>query len=86
VPEAFEMVVEEVWRIAGRGPIITGPIHSGVVSVGDAVRLTDDLGSATASVVGIEFHMPPGQGGLLLSHIQGELRQGQVVRLARPAD
>jgi hypothetical protein len=87
VAEAFEMVVAEVWHIPGRaGPIITGPIRSGAVSVGDSVRLTDNLGSATASVIGIEVHARRGEGGLLLGDVHGELRQGQVVRLTSPTD
>jgi translation elongation factor EF-Tu-like GTPase len=81
------MVVEEVWRLASRGgPIITGPIRSGVVSVGDLVHLSDDQGSATASVIGIEFHVRPGECGLVLGEVEGDLRRGQVVQLERTTD
>lgn len=76
------MDVAAVWRIRGRGgPIVSGPIHSGSCSVGDLVELQDALGTTTATVMGMEVHVRRGEPGLLLGDVQGELRQGQVVRV-----
>jgi hypothetical protein len=76
------MDVDTVWRIERRGgPIITGPIRSGVCRVGDVLVLTDEHGTATASVLGLEFHVRPGECGLLLGDVNGELRQGQIAHV-----
>jgi translation elongation factor EF-Tu-like GTPase len=47
--EAFEMLVEEVWVLQGRPyPIVTGPIVSGAVRVGDRVTLGGVPSSSSA--------------------------------------
>ena len=80
--EPFDMLVERVWTLADRPyPIVTGPIRSGDVSLGDRVVLSDSEGSAEAVVVGVEFH----GGGLVLGDVDpSDLRVGQHVRLAVP--
>jgi hypothetical protein len=80
--EPFEMVVEETWHLPSVPALIAiGTIRSGMVRVGDGVVLTDEMGDATATVVGIDFHVPPPQTGLVLGDLDvSRLRAGQIIR------
>lgn len=47
----FRMDVQEVFAIRGRGAVVTGPVNSGQVGIGDQVRIN---GGPTVRVDGVE--------------------------------
>ena len=52
--EFFEMRVEDVFAISGRGLVVTGKIAGGVVRVGDQAILRSGSGDKPCRVTGIE--------------------------------
>jgi elongation factor Tu len=42
--DAFGMIVQDTFKIASRGTVITGKIDSGAIKVGDSVCLSSGLG------------------------------------------
>ena len=52
------MTIEDVFAIRGRGTVVTGRIESGILKVGDQVRLRGQTTVRKLVVAGIEqFHM-----------------------------
>jgi len=51
---AFRMTVEDIFSIKGRGTVVTGRIESGIVAVGDDIRIQGQSTSRTTVVSGIE--------------------------------
>lgn len=51
---SFQMTVEDVFTIRGRGTVLTGRIERGVLKVGDEVTLKGQGGSQKTVVAGIE--------------------------------
>lgn len=51
----FQMVVEDVFSITGRGTVVTGTIGSGTVSVGDRVTVATASGPGVCTVTGVEM-------------------------------
>lgn len=51
---SFQMTVEDVFTIRGRGTVLTGRIERGVLKVGDEVTLKSQSGSKKIVVTGIE--------------------------------
>lgn len=51
----FQMVVEDVFSITGRGTVVTGTIGSGTVSVGDRVTVATVSGPGVYKVTGVEM-------------------------------
>ena len=47
----FEMIVEDVFTITGRGTVVTGKISAGQIKVGDIVTINNNI---TTRVTGIE--------------------------------
>lgn len=52
---SFQMVVQDVFTITGRGTVVTGTIDSGTVSVGDRVTVATVGGPVVSTVKGIEM-------------------------------
>jgi len=50
----FELHVEDVFRITGRGTVATGSVTMGSVRVGDEVRIVRGVEEKTAKVTAIE--------------------------------
>jgi elongation factor Tu len=84
---SFQMTVEDVFSIRGRGTVVTGCIESGVVQVGDTIEIRG--ASITHTVVsGIEmFRKTTKQAqagdtvGLLLRNVTHEqVQRGDVLR------
>ena len=82
--DAFKMVAEDIFSIAGRGIVVTGMISSGSVSVGDEVQLSS---GGQASVSGIESfnqtkdNAQAGENvGLLFSElVESQITSGTVI-------
>lgn len=51
---SFYMIVEDVFTITGRGTVVTGHVESGVLNVGDTVKLLHNGVVYQVPVVGIE--------------------------------
>jgi hypothetical protein len=86
--EPIEMVVDDLFRLQGRGTVIVGILRSGEFKVGDVVTVTRPDGMASqARVVSIEFHTRPGTAGFVLDpHDDAFVLKGSLItsRLASP--
>ncbi len=51
----FRMTVQDVFSIKGRGTVVTGQIESGILAVGDEIRIQGKHSSKTAVVTGVEM-------------------------------
>ena len=93
VSATFEMVVVDVFNIRGRGPIVTGKIAAGKVTVGDTLVLVDGSASRPVTIAAIEkfrevgLHEAsagPDDVGIELQGItEDEVRRGNVLRTAQ---
>jgi len=86
LPLPFRVMVDEVLKIRGVGPVVCGVVTSGTAKVGDEV-VWDGEGSRRATIKSIEhFHKPAarcGAGdmvGLALSYAAGLSEDGRVVK------
>ncbi len=52
---SFQMTVEDVFQIRGRGTVVTGRVESGVLRVGDEVTIRGQGGDRKAVVLGLEM-------------------------------
>jgi selenocysteine-specific translation elongation factor len=50
------VLVERLFHIAGRGPVVTGLLHEGDISTGDWLVVSET--GATVQVRGLETHVP----------------------------
>ena len=83
----FEMTIEDVFAITGRGTVVTGRVTSGVVRVGMAVTVNTEPQPITTTVTGVEqFRKKTDQAragdnvGLLLDGVGREdVARGDVV-------
>jgi elongation factor Tu len=88
--KAFQMPVEDVFSITGRGTVATGRIEQGKVNVGDEVELVGISDTTKTVVTGVEMFrklLDYGQAGdnvgcLLRGTKREEIQRGQV--LAKP--
>jgi len=85
---SFQMTVEDVFFIRGRGTVVTGKVASGTLKIGDQVTLQHGGTSRTVTVTGIEMFRKlleqagPGDNvGLLLKDLAKDdvLRGDQLV-------
>jgi len=51
---SFHMTVEDVFKIRGRGTVVTGKIETGTLRVGDEVVIKGANGQKTTTITGIE--------------------------------
>ncbi len=51
----FQMTVTDVFSIRGRGTVVTGLVESGVLRVGDEIRLTGQKGEKKVVVAALEM-------------------------------
>jgi len=87
VDKPFQMSVEDVFSIKGRGTVGTGRIEQGVVKVGDEVEIVGLKETRKTTVTGVEMFnktLESGQAGdnvgLLLRGVEKtELERGQVI-------
>ncbi len=90
IDKDFQMPVEDIFSISGRGTVVTGRIEQGVVNVGDNVEIVGIRDTQKTVVTGVEmFNKELDQGmagdnaGLLLRGIDKDaVERGQV--LAKP--
>ncbi len=84
---AFSMQIVDVFRITGRGTIITGKVESGAIRVGDYITISSNNKVLKAEVIGIEMlrksvnEAQEGDNiGLLLGGInKTKLQRGQII-------
>lgn len=50
----FRMTVQDIFFIKGRGTVVTGRVESGVITVGDEIRIQGKSASKIAVVTGVE--------------------------------
>ena len=90
----FEMTVDDVFSISGRGTVVTGTVSRGRIAKGDPVLVQGRAGTQTAFIDGIEAfrkllnHAEAGDTvGILLRDLSREqVRTGDVLRgTASPA-
>jgi elongation factor Tu len=86
----FQMPIEDVFTISGRGTVVTGRIERGIVKVGDEVEIVGIRETRKTVVTGVEMFnktLDEGQAGdnvgcLLRGIEKSEVERGQV--LAKP--
>ncbi len=87
VDKPFQMPVEDVMSITGRGTVVTGKIEQGVVKVGDQVEIVGLRDTQTSVVTGIEMFrrsLDEGRAGdnagcLLRGTKKEDVERGQVL-------
>jgi elongation factor Tu len=90
IDKPFQMAIEDVFSITGRGTVVTGRIERGVVKVGDEIEIVGFRETRKAVVTGVEMFrklLDQGQAGdnvgcLLRGIGKDEVERGQV--LAKP--
>jgi elongation factor Tu len=90
VDKPFQMPVEDVFSITGRGTVVTGRIEQGVVKVGDPVEIVGIRDTTSTTVTGVEMFrklLDRGEAGdnvgvLLRGIKKDDVERGQV--LAKP--
>jgi elongation factor Tu len=90
VDQAFQMSIEDIFTISGRGTVVTGRIDRGVVQVGDEVEIVGLRPTQKTIVTGVEMFrkmLDRGEAGdnigvLLRGTKKDEVERGQV--LAKP--
>jgi elongation factor Tu len=88
--KAFQMPIEDVFSISGRGTVVTGRIERGVIKVGEEVEIVGIKDTRKTVVTGVEMFnkiLDEGQAGdnvgcLLRGVEKTEVQRGQV--LAKP--
>jgi elongation factor Tu len=88
--KAFQMPIEDVFSISGRGTVVTGRIERGVIKVGEEVEIVGIKDTRKTVVTGVEMFnkiLDEGQAGdnvgcLLRGVEKNEVQRGQV--LAKP--
>jgi elongation factor Tu len=86
----FQMPIEDVFSISGRGTVVTGRIERGVIKVGEEVEIVGIKDTRKTVVTGVEMFnkiLDEGQAGdnvgcLLRGVEKNEVQRGQV--LAKP--
>ncbi len=90
----FEMVIEDVFVIVGKGTVVTGKIESGLISINEVVGLYGNSGlKRKVTVIGvemfrkkIEYAQANDQVGILLSDIfKNEIERGDTLTLIKLA-
>lgn len=87
-PSGFQITVQDVFSIRGRGTVVTGRVESGAVSVGDAIELHSKSGITQTVVDGIEMfqrtkeHAEAGDNvGILLRNIgKDDVDRGDILK------
>ncbi len=90
IDKPFQMAIEDVFSITGRGTVVTGRIERGIVKVGDEIEIVGFRETRKAVVTGVEMFrklLDQGQAGdnvgcLLRGVGKDEVERGQV--LAKP--
>ena len=90
VDQAFQMSIEDIFTISGRGTVVTGRVDRGVVKVGDEVEIVGLRPTQKTTVTGVEMFrkmLDRGEAGdnigvLLRGTKKDEVERGQV--LAKP--
>jgi len=86
----FQMPIEDVFSISGRGTVVTGRVEQGVIHTGDEIEIVGIRDTAKTVVTGVEMFrkiLDEGQAGdnvgcLLRGTKKDEVERGQV--LAKP--
>ena len=86
----FQMVIEDVFSISGRGSVVTGRVAAGSIEVGEEIEITGPGESIKARVTGVEAYRKLAETakvgddvGLLLAGVtRDQVRRGQSIRRA----
>jgi elongation factor Tu len=87
IDKPFQMPIEDVFTISGRGTVVTGRIERGVIKVGEEVQIVGIRETEKTVVTGVEMFrktLDQGQAGdnvglLLRGTKREEVERGQVV-------
>jgi len=90
IDQPFQMPIEDVFSISGRGTVVTGRVDRGIVKVGDEVEMVGVRPTTKTTVTGVEMFrklLDEGRAGenigvLLRGTKRDEVERGQV--LAKP--
>lgn len=81
----FEITVEAVFVLRGRGVAIAGAHKGGEIRTGDRAELVDDQGTIPIDEVRVEVHRPLGKLAVVLVGVdRDQVHVGQVLRKPRP--
>jgi translation elongation factor EF-Tu-like GTPase len=84
VSKPFEVTVEAVYVLQGRGVAIAGEHRGGEIRNGVAAELVDDAGTVPVPEVKVEVHRPLGKLALVLVGVdRDQVHVGQVLRPPR---
>ncbi|HNB36806.1 MAG TPA: EF-Tu/IF-2/RF-3 family GTPase [Anaerolineales bacterium] len=83
----FRMTVQDIFAIKGRGTVVTGRIESGVIAVGNEIRIQGKTSSRTVQVSGVEMRRKVitqaqvgDDVGILLRDVEKEdIQQGDIL-------
>jgi translation elongation factor EF-Tu-like GTPase len=85
VSKPFEITVEAVFVLRGRGVAVAGAHKGGEIRTGDKAELVGDEGTIPIDEVRVEVHRPLGKLAVVLVGIdRDQVHVGQVLRKPRP--
>jgi translation elongation factor EF-Tu-like GTPase len=76
----FEMIVSDMFVIAGRGTVAAGEVVRGAFSNGDIAQIWHHDRLHGHSVAFVEMHVRPGTVALILTNPDAEVRPGDLIR------
>jgi elongation factor Tu len=87
VDQAFQMSIEDIFTISGRGTVVTGKVEQGIIKVGDEVEIVGIKATQKTTCTGVEMFrklLDQGQAGdnvgvLLRGTKKEEVERGQVL-------
>jgi translation elongation factor EF-Tu-like GTPase len=84
VSKPFEITVEAVYVLRGRGVAIAGVHRGGEIRSGDQAELVGETGTIPVDEVRVELHKPLGKFAVVLVGVDREqVHVGQVLRTPR---
>jgi len=84
VSKPFEITVEAVYVLRGRGVAVAGAHRGGEIRTGDKAELVGETGTIPIDEVRVEMHKPLGKLAVVLVGVDREqVHVGQVLRTPR---
>ena len=81
----FEITVEAVYVLRGRGVAVAGAHRGGEIRTGDAAELVGETGTIPIDEVRVELHKPLGKLAVVLVGVErDQVHVGHVLRTPRP--
>lgn len=86
VSKPFEITVEAVYVLRGRGVAVAGAHKGGEIRTGDKAELVGETGTIPIDEVRVEMHKPLGKLAVVLVGVErDQVHVGQVLRKPRAA-